>query len=1274
MKSYFFLLLAITILFCTAEAETFTYSRTINWSDTAFSTTFSDYKTREVPFFNNAVFDDKQFGFLPLYSEQFELPFYGEINAVVSDEVYQDFDFSKFDQSIFNNLSIKKWIVSIGTEQKKTVGDFLLLPFRIDKQNGKVQRLVSFTVSVNLTPENNRSNNLRTYASNSVLSTGTWYKIAIQKDGVYKLDKDFLESLGINTNQINPKNIRIFGNGGEMLPEPNSSFRYDDLQENAIEVVGETDGTFDNSDYVLFYGEGPDVWSYNSSTPTYNHTTNLYSKYSYYFLTVDNGNGLRIPDQQSLGVTPDNNVTAFDSYAFHELDTVSLIESGRDWYGELFEFIPTQSFTFSTPGSIGSGGILTTDLALRSTTTNTSFSVYINNVLAGVASANSVCPDYTCNFASATHNNYNFNSASGSTVVTLTYNNNGDNTAQGYLNYLELKYRRQLTMNANYVLFQDASSFGAGIHSKYILSNASSAIKIWDVTNPIAVKNQTYNLNGSTADFTVLNDTLKHFIAFNNQGYLVPVSGKKIQNQNLHGIQQLDFAIVAPQEFLNEAQQLADFHKQIDPLLTVKVIDAEEIYNEFSSGKKDITAIRDFMKMLYDRAGSSNQIPKYLLLFGDGTVDNKDLVSTGQNFIPTYQSVSSLSPVSSFTSDDFYGFLDDIEGSNILNAAEKLDIGIGRLPVNSEQQAQDMVNKIMHYASTENFGNWRNDLAYIADDEDYNQHFNDAERVDRWVAINYPVYNINKIYLDAYQQETTPGGGRYPDVTTAIDNQIYSGCLMVNYVGHGGVAGLAHERILGVSDFQNWTNFNKLPLFVTATCEFSRYDEIGATSAGEYLLLNANGGAIALVTTLRLVYSSANYDLNSNFTRQIFAETNGQHPTLGYALMNGKNNVTTDATNNRKFTLLGDPALTLNYPKLNVYTTQINGHDAGTVQDTMKALQKITVAGKVTDEAGNTLAGFNGIVYPTIFDKKVTYYTLANDPTSFTSAFQLQKNIIYNGKASVTNGVFSFSFIVPKDISYNFGAGKISYYADNNFDDANGYDTSFIVGGTADTFAADNKGPLVDLFMNNLNFVFGGTTDQNPYVLVKLSDENGINTTGTGIGHDITGTLDDNSQNTFVMNDFYESDLDSYQSGQVKYPLINLEDGLHNIRVKAWDVYNNSGVGYTEFVVASNAQMALTHVLNYPNPFTTNTQFMFETNITGGNMHVKIDIYSIQGNLIKTISQDVSNDGYRVAGINWDGKDDFGDNIGRGVYIYKITVTGNNGMQAQSFQKLVILK
>ena len=719
------------------------------------------------------------------------------------------------------------------------------------------------------------------------------------------------------------------------------------------------------------------------------------------------------------------------------------------------------------------------------------------------------------------------------------------------------------------------------------------------------------------------------------------------------------------------------------------MVTTDQVYNEFGGGIADISAIRDYMKMLYDRAsGDTGLMPKYLLLFGDGSFDNKNRVDNNTNLIPTYESYQSFDPTSSFNTDDFFGFLDDNEGGNMLSSSMKMDIAIGRIPAKDATEAESVVTKIKFYKSPASLGPWQNVLTFCADDEDGNEHINSMNTIADYVGTTYPQFNLDKIYLDAYQQISTPGGARYPDVNTAINNRIYSGTLIFNYMGHGGPTGLAHERILSNVDFDGWTNLCKLSLFITATCDFSNFDNAYIISAGERLMLNANGGAIGLVTTTRLVYSSGNKELNKNFMSQVFRIVNGNPITIGEALRICKN-ITSSDDNNRKFTLLGDPAISLVNSSNKILTSTINLHTVTSGPDTLKALEKVTVTGFVADKNGMKISTYNGTVYPTVFDKTVTYKTLGNDPgNSPIKNFQLQKNAIFNGKASVKNGDFSFTFIVPKDIAYQYGFGKLSYYSQDGTSSASGYKNDVVVGGSASSFDQDNKGPQIQIYMNDEKFVFGGMTDENPTLFVKLKDESGINTVGNGIGHDVTGVTDEDSKSTFVLNDFYESNLDDYQSGTIRYPLKNISEGRHNITVKAWDVYNNSNEGYTEFIVASSAQAALAHVLNYPNPFTSQTEFMFEHNLSSGNLQVKIEIYSVSGKLVKTILQSVdegnrngiscmaeTNAGsFRVNGIMWDGNDDYGDPLAKGVYVYRVSIKNDAGLKADTFEKLVLLK
>jgi len=528
------------------------------------------------------------------------------------------------------------------------------------------------------------------------------------------------------------------------------------------------------------------------------------------------------------------------------------------------------------------------------------------------------------------------------------------------------------------------------------------------------------------------------------------------------------------------------------------------------------------------------------------------------------------------------------------------------------------------------------------------------------------------VFFDAFKQESTPGGARYPDVNEAINEAVDKGSLIVNYTGHGGETGWGHERVLKVFDVNSWSNTTGFPLFVTATCEFSRFDDPGRTTAGELVLLNSSGG-IGLLTTVRLVFSSPNFTLNQTFYNEVFTKTNNEYPTIGEIFMNVKNNASNVSNpNNRNFTLLGDPALRLAYPIHNVATTKINGVNVSP-NDTLKALSKVTIEGEVRDASGNKLTNFNGLIYPIVFDKPKQIVSLANDGgTPFT--FDLQTSKLFKGKVSVNNGDYSYTFVVPKDISYNYGQGKLSYYAENQVEDANGYYTNFYIGGTADNYESDNIGPEIELFMNDENFVFGGITDEKPILLANISDVHGINMVGNGIGHDIIAVLDDKTEESFILNDFYEADLNSYQNGKVYFPFNDLEEGRHKLTLKVWDVYNNSSEATIEFVVVKTKDIVLEKVYNYPNPFTTYTEFWFEHNQPGKQLYAQVQIFTVSGKLVKTLDKHILNEGFRSTSITWDGLDEYGDRIGRGVYVYRLKVRTENYSVAEKYEKLVILR
>ncbi|MCF8297205.1 MAG: type IX secretion system sortase PorU [Saprospiraceae bacterium] len=1177
----------------------------------------------------------------------------------------------------------------ISVVRKIPYANYSFIPIRKNPQSGQLEKLISFETDIQITPQPDQNSKTRYYAANSVLASGDWYKVYTTYEGIHKITYGDLVNMGINVSSINPKNIRIYGNGGAMLPEKNSDFRYDDLQENAIYVYGENDGHFDQNDYILFYSVGHNKWNYNSTLKSFNHQNHLYSNKSCYFVNTDIGQGKRISHEASTSQAATNTVSQFNERLYHEKDSLNLIKTGREWYGEKFDIIRTFNFPFSIPNIYpGSRVRLSVNVAARSVSaTNNSFTINANGSQL-TSTLSPVGGDYNDPFAVGSTDTISFISSNSNINISITFNNTSSSSS-GWLNYLEINAIRQLKMHGNQMLFRDISSIGPGNISEFILTNASSETVIWDVTNFIEPKEIGSNLNGNVLNFRLGTDSLREFVAHNGNYYYSTTFVGKVANQNLHATAQKDMIIVCHASFIDQAKRLAEFHQDKDGL-SVLVVEPAAIYNEFSSGIQDISAIRDFIKMFYERAGSDpKKLPKYLLLFGDGSYDNRDRIANNTNYIPTFQSRNSLNPGASYVTDDFYGLLDDNEG---YESNGNLDIGIGRFPVQTLTEATNMVDKVIRYTSNgtslgqssgcnnftsgiPNLGDWRNVVCFVADDEDSNTHINDAEKLARYLDTTYQQYNIDKIYFDAYSQISTPGGQRYPDVKDAINKRVDKGALLVDYIGHGGEVGWSHEAVLEIADINSWTNKNNMPVFLTATCEFSRFDDPGRTSAGELVFLNSNGGAIAMFTTTRLAYSNTNYLINYYFFRNAFKKVNGEYLRMGDLICKAKVE-SGSPINNRNFILLGDPALQLAYPENTAFTTQINGATVSitSIPDTLKALSKVTITGFVGDENGIKKQDFNGILYPTVFDKAATLTTRANDPASYPKNFQIQKNILYKGKASISNGDFSFSFIVPKDIAYKFDFGKISYYAANDETDASGYFKNVIIGGSSDNPIIDNTGPEIDIFMNDDSFVFGGVTDEKPLLLCYVADSNGVNTVGNGIGHDIVAILDANTEKSIVLNDYYEADLDSYSKGKIRYPFSDLDEGTHNLKVKVWDVMNNSSEAFTEFVVSESAELALKHVLNYPNPFTTKTSFYFEHNQPCNNLAVQIQIFTISGKLLKTIDEIALCNGYRSEPIIWDAKDDFGDRIGKGVYIYKLKVKTTDGKYSEKIEKLVILK
>lgn len=1266
------------LLYNTTKSADIRLGIKMNWttlsSYTLYNATYPTFYT-----FNEAQYQRSESGTLPVYAQKLKLGGTANVKVTLTNEVYEAIPENapiQDKQLLKNEITIHHTVAYF---QKQPYALISFVPVRYNAQTGRAEKLLSFEIvaSYDASPiANNAVLGKKPFASNSVLATGDWIKIGVNQTGIHALTKSYLKSIGMDVDAIDPRTIKIYGYGAGMLPQKNAGFRFDDLPQNAIVVEGESDGAFNDNDRVLFFGRSQkDVWKYNSGSARYEHITNIYSDISYYFITWGGAQGKRVAQQPSQG-TPNTSVSQFDQYYAHEEELANLIKSGRRWMGE--EFSRTTSYSFQ----VDMGNVNTAEpVYIRSSVTAhsytpSSFSVSVNGVQLINHSLPAVVADFEQPYATDVDalKSATINVGSGNINVAYFYNLPIPGSI-GWLDFFELNSRNFLSQNGAQLLFRDARSVGAGNISQFTISTGS-AVQVWDITDPTTAVQMNITSGSGTAAIVSTTDSLHEFISFTGQQYHTPVSASRISNQNLHGLAYADLFIIAHSSFLGEAQTLAQFHISKSNL-KVNVVTVDQIYNEFSSGSQDVSAVRDFVRMFYKRAANTQEMPKYITFFGRASYDYKARIANNTNYIPTYESIESYDPVNTYNSDDYFGLLDDSEGNwdSNTDVKELLDVAIGRLPAQDNTQAQNMINKIMSYANTPAFGDWKTKLVFVADDEDGNIHQNQADQLANTARSTFKDYNIKKIFIDAFQEVNTSGGARNPDAQAEIVRSVEQGAAIINYTGHGGEVGWAGERILNTDDIKGWTNGNKLPLFVTATCEFSRFDDPERTSAGEMVLLNPNGGGIALFTTVRLVNSGSNFALNTYFYNHIGLDSASasNHKRLGEIMRLTKNDYLVNDKNERNFTLLGDPAMILGYPANQIKITAINSVAISSVPDTLRAFEKITVNGKITDLSGTQLTGFSGTIYPTVYDKPSLYKTVGNNPTSPQTTFSMQNNVIYRGKASVTNGNFTFTFIVPKDISYEIGYGKISYAADNGSVDAIGSYQNVIVGSTSDTIAADNSGPEIRVYLNDEKFVYGGITNENPTLIVKLRDENGINITGRGVGRDISMVLNNDNTKNVSLNDYYQAKTDSYQEGEVSYKMKGLAQGKNVLKLRAYDIYNNSSDAMLEFVVASSEDMALQHVLNYPNPFTTNTTFHFDHNKAGEPMTVQIQVFTIAGKLVKTLQTDVATSGNHFDQLSWDGRDDYGDNIGKGVYIYKVKVKSSTGKSAEEYQKLVIL-
>lgn len=1098
---------------------------------------------------------------------------------------------------------------------------------------------------------------VHSYANRSVLADGKWVKISVQQSGVCKMTFDELRNAGIS----NPAQVRVYGYGGVQLTQDFTKKKIDDLPQVPV-YVG--DG------YVLFYVQGPVEWSYTGTR--FAHTRNTYSNAGCYFLTNDAGETLAPTLAEAVtGTTKD--VTTYTNLQVHEEDSLNLVDrsgvagGGKDFYGEQFSVNQKRSFSFTTPNAITSQkSLVYIRLAAKATSTST-FTANVNGTTGKATISQLPSDNYT--FGVVGYTTFSAATQQEKQQIQLQFGNS-TSSALGWLDYIELATPCSLTMADDWLVIRSSENVGSTTPLLYHLTNAGSAVQIWDVTDKAAIKRMPTTQSGSELQWAGSNQNgVRTYVAVNTNGsnYVHAKVEGTVANQNLHRLKNIDYVIICPRGYEAEATRLAQVHEKKQSI-TWAVVTDEQVYNEFSSGTPDASAYRWLMKMLYDRANNGDgETPRWLLLMGHGSFDNRGLLpKSGTNLLLTYQSDESVNEVLAYASDDYFGWLDDNEGTHSDAWAAKLDIGVGRLPVESVEEATTTVDKLIAYMDNTQHGKWKNQLLYLADDGDKGQHTETAEGSAEQVRLTNKDFVVHKVYLDAYPQEVNASGESYPLAKNRVQNLLKSGVLFFDYSGHGGYNGVTSELVLSLRDIEKMNN-QKQGLWAFLTCNFGQFDS-GQRCAAEVATMNPNGGAIGVLAATRTVYATNNTNLNRAFAKELFRHSNVFHyeATLGEALKDAKNSINeSDRGNKLAYVLIGDPAMRLNYPTdYQVETT--------TKIDTLNALAIQQVEGQIVDEDHAVVNDFDGDVEITIYDKMQVITTRDNDDQTEDAVkvdYNDYPNTIFTGSTRVKEGKFRYTFMVPKDIRYNYGNGRIVYYAhsDAHNEDAVGHFEDFIVGGTGSVVTVDTVGPEMTIYLNSPAFADGGKTYTTPRFFAELYDKNGINTAGAGIGHDLLLIVDNDPKQTYAINEYFTSENDSYQWGMVSYLMDAMQDGPHSLSFRAWDLMNNSTTKSLNFVVESSLAPSIYSVMTYPNPVQQS-----------GVMNLTV-LYDQPDELLTTEVYVYNLNGQTIWSHTQQNPDQIQLNLGElnlqpGVYLYNVRIKSATSKYSTCSGKIIVTK
>ncbi len=1189
---------------------------------------------------------------------------------------------------------------------------------------GGCKRLVSFEVTKTIgalkASKFISRKNVNLNQSNSVLASGDWKRIQVDTTGVFQITSGILSGLGINPQTTDPNTVKIYGFGGKALPFLNSDNQFFDPPEVAVDVVGGGDGSFGANDRVYFYATGSKGW--NSDHRSF---VNPYSDVTYYYIRVDGGESKKIQD---ITEPTGNTSLIFNEYnytTFFEKDQKNISRQGREWFGSDIDVNLTRSFNFFVPERVETEFI------------NFNFRVAGDYNIAAQLKVTSNDPSSTENVFTLSNPNSNdyVVSTNGGLLgdrfdseninLNLEFDKRGDPSSIVNLDFISLTadcklrgYGKQFNFTNN----QQAANVGTG---EYVISNAQNIESIWNVTDPFNISKK--DLEGaSQVRFKIPLGSQQTYHAFDVDDVYTPIipNDSRLRNQDIKGtvfrnrqgaVEAIDYLIITHSSLVPAAERLAQLRSRNG--LNSKILTVESIYNEFSCGQQDIGAIRNAIRYIYENAPSENERLQFVCMLGTPSYDYKNRIEGNVNLVPIFHTINGNRSTSSFPSDDYYVMMDESEGRNIVS--DKMDIAIGRIIAADLNIANKMVDKIASYEQQRTKDSWRRNFTFIADDPDTGaRRESDAQlqvmtnfAADR-LNSNVPRTRINKLFADAFAQVPTSAGPKYPQVANQIINSFENGSLMSFYLGHGGVRGLADESLFTSRTATDLTNETRPNIFVTVTCELTRFDDPVNLSAGELLFLNERGGALALVTTVRDIFVSVALNFYPLFVDSLF-DTQKQIIPIGEALRQTKLGLS--SSNKRSVFCIGDPALLPGLPPEGIKVDAINNDQAfnseliineGEATEAVKPIQVLQGLSRVVLEGSLLKTGstevdksFNGVATISIFDKDRLQRTLAND--GFMKTWTIQENddsfsfigtdteepaifefnvagkLLFNGKASVKNGKYKAEFIMPRNIGEEVGQGTISIYAQNTQLGTEKLDIETItLGGLATDVPEDSTPPEIEIFLNDINFQEGQSVSAEPLIIAQFTDESGINASG-GIGHDIIAIIDGDEANPVVLNEFYESEIDDFTRGRIEYRLLGLDDGEHTLEVRVSDTYNNVSSKVITFNSVNSDDFDIQRVLNYPNPFTSKTGFWFShTGSPNLELDVFVQVFTVTGKIVKSLrtNMPLRNQSSYEGVLMWDGRDDFGKKIGKGTYLYKISVKSPLlNKTVTKIEKLVIL-